>query len=760
MKKLTLLLSLLFSFTLFAQKNIVDYVNPNIGGIGHMLEPTIPLVHLPNSMMRISKEPNGYQSEKISHFPFSIVSHRKGIIGKFMISQHPTSNQPKDWESTYDHDQETVSPYYYSVLLEESDIKMELTASQHVSYSKFTFSNNSPANLYLQCRNNGEFKISAKNNIVTGFDMITAVDGLDLEHPVKVYFAAKFDKNISDYGTFDSNGLHHKNNNISGNKNGVFFRFTETTNALNLKIAISYISTEEAENHLESEMPDWNFDQYKESHKQIWNNALSKILVKSGSEDQKTVFYTALYRCYERMVNISENGKYFSNYDQQIHSDNGVDFFVDDWVWDTYRATHPLMCLIDPENQAKKINSYVKMYEQGGWMPSFPLFTGDHTCMNGNHASSIIADAYFKGIRGFDIEKAFEGLKKNELEATMLPWKNGPATELDSFYHENGFFPALKPGEKEWVTEVHHWEKRQAVALTLGHSYDDWCIAKLAKELNKEDDYQLFSKKSNNYKNNFDSEIGFMAPKSSDGEWIRPFDPKLSGGLGGRAYFAENNSWTYTWDIQHDIAGLIKLMGGNKPFNAKLDQLFVEPFGIPKWDYWDIFPDATGLTGQFVMGNEPSLHIPYLYNYSGTPWKTQKRIRSLMEVWFTNSPFGICGDEDGGGLSAFYVFSAMGFYPVTPGVPEYNIGSPIFNEITIDLGNGKQLQIIANNCSAKNKYIQSASLNGKELKGPYFRHSKIINGAKLVLDMGPRPNKAWGSNPKFVPYSMSNTDSF
>ncbi|BAX81398.1 GH92 family glycosyl hydrolase [Labilibaculum antarcticum] len=760
MKKLILLLSLLFSFTLFAQKNIVDYVNPNIGGIGHMLEPTIPLVHLPNSMMRISKEPNGYQSEKITHFPFSIVSHRKGIIGKFMISQNPTSNQPKDWESAYDHDQETASPYYYSVLLEESDIKMELTASQHVSYSKFIFSNNAPANLYLQCRNNGEFKISAKNNMLTGFDMISAVDGLDLEHPVKVYFAAKFDQNTSDYGTFDSNGLHYKNNYISGDKNGVFLSFTDTTNALNLKVAISYISTEEAEKHLKSEMPDWDFDRYKESHKQIWNKALSKILVKGGSEDQKTVFYTALYRCYERMVNISENGKYFSNYDQQIHTDNGIDFFVDDWVWDTYRATHPLMCLIDPENQAKKINSYVTMYEQSGWMPSFPLFTGDHTCMNGNHASSIIADAYFKGIRGFNIEKAFEGLKKNELEATMLPWKNGPATELDSFYHDNGFFPALKPGEKEWVKEVHHWEKRQAVALTLGHSYDDWCIARLAKELNKEDDYQLFSKKSNNYKNHYDPEIGFMAPKSSDGEWIRPFDPKLSGGLGGRAYFAENNSWTYTWDIQHDIAGLIHLMGGNKPFNAKLDQLFVEPFGIPKWDYWDIFPDATGLTGQFVMGNEPSLHIPYLYNYSGAPWKTQKRIRSLMEVWFTNSPFGICGDEDGGGLSAFYVFSAMGFYPVTPGVPEYNIGSPIFSEITIDLGNGNQMQILANNCSAKNKYIQSASLNGKELKGPYFRHSEIIDGAKLVLEMGPRPNKTWGTNPKFVPYSMSNTDSF
>lgn len=755
MKKFTLLLSLLYCFTLCAQKSTVDYVNPNIGGIGHMLQPTIPLVHLPNSMMRIAKEPKGYQSEKITHFPFSIVSHRKGTIGKFMISQKPVSNNPKDWESAYDHDQEIAQPHYYSVLLEDADINMELTACEHVSFSKFNLSNKHPVTLYLQTRNKGEFHYSPKERLIKGFDMITAVDGLDLIHPVKVYFAIKIDQKPSDFGTFTSKKINTNTKNIEGNKVGAFLTFNGDINTLQLKVSVSYISTDEAEKHIQSEVPEWNFAKVKDENKQIWNSTLGKIKVKGGSEDQKTVFYTALYRCYERMVNISENGKYFSNYDQKIHDDGGVNFYVDDWVWDTYRATHPLMLILEPEKQVEKIDSYIKMYEQGGWMPSFPLFTGDHTCMNGNHAASIITDAYFKDVRGYDIQKAFEGLKKNELEATMLPWKNGPATELDSFYHEKGFFPALKPGQEEWVEKVHHWEKRQAVALTLGHSYDDWCIAQLAKDLDKKEDYQLFTKKSNNYKNHFDPEIGFMAPKSADGEWIRPFDPKLSGGLGGRAYFAENNSWTYTWDIQHDIAGLIDLMGGNDKFNSKLDQLFVEPFGIPKWDYWDIFPDATGLTGQFVMGNEPSLHIPYLYNYSGQAWKTQKRIRSLMEVWFTNSPFGICGDEDGGGLSAFYVFSAMGFYPVTPGVAEYNIGSPIFEEITIDLGNGKKIEIIAINCSAKNKYIQSAEINGKELLGPCFLHTEINNGGKLILEMGPRPNKSWGTSSKHLPYSLS-----
>jgi len=393
------------------------------------------------------------------------------------------------------------------------------------------------------------------------------------------------------------------------------------------------------------------------------------------------------------------------------------------------------------------------MYEQGGWIPSFPIVSADLPCMNGHHSAAIVADAYFKGIRGFDVEKAYEGLKKNAMEATMLPWRNGPMCSLDTFYLKNGFYPALNPGEKETVAKVHSFEKRQAVAITMAHSYDDWCLARLAKALNKDADYTYFMQRAHNFRNLYNPETGFFAPRSADGKWIRDFNPKFSGGLGARDYFDENNGWTYLWDVQHDVAGLINLMGGRDQFVSRLDQLFIEELGRWKPDYLQQFPDATGQVGQFVMGNEPSLHIPYLYNYAGAPWKTQKRVRMLLDTWFTNSPFGIPGDEDGGGLSGFVVFSSMGFYPVTPGLPVFNIGSPVFTDVQVSLGANRKFHIMAKNSNRQNKYVQKAFLNGKEWNKPWFTWDDIREGGELVLEMGDRPNFSWGADPAAAPPS-------
>ena len=455
-------------------------------------------------------------------------------------------------------------------------------------------------------------------------------------------------------------------------------------------------------------------------------------------------------------MNISEQGRYYSGYDNEIHNDNDTAFYVDDWMWDTYRASHPLQAMLNPGLESLKIQSYVRMYEQSGWMPSFPIVFGDNPCMNGHHSAAIIADAYFKGIRNFDIKKAYEGLRKNAMEATMLPWRNGPMCSLDSFYLEKGYYPALNIGEKETVAMVHPFEKRQAVALTLGHSYDDWCLAQLAKALNKEADYEYFMKRSDNYKNLFNPATGFFAPRNSDGDWVKDFDPMFSGGLGSRDYYDENNGWTYLWDVQHDIAGLVNLLGGREKFVTRLDQLFIEGLGKWKPDYMQQFPDATGQVGQFVMGNEPSLHIPYLYNYAGAPWKTQKRVRMLLDTWFTNSPFGIPGDEDGGGLSGFVVFSSIGIYPVTPGIPAFNIGSPVFNDVSIKLHNNKIFRIVAKESHRQNKYIQRAMLNGKVWNKPWFSWDDIKDGGELVLEMGSRPNYKWGSDPADVPPSKVN----
>ena len=428
---------------------------------------------------------------------------------------------------------------------------------------------------------------------------------------------------------------------------------------------------------------------------------------------------------------------------------------MDDGLWDTYRSAHPLSLLIETSRQMDMIRSYIRMYEQSGWMPSFPSVGGERAVMIGHHSTALIADAYSKGYRDFDVEKAYAGMKKNATEATMLPWRRGALTELDKSYFEKGFFPALAKGEAETVKEAHPFERRQAVSVTLENCYDDWCLAQVAKGLGKDDDYAYFMKLAHNYSNVFDPRTGFMAPRSADGQWVDGFEPRLGGGQGGREWFTECDAWVYTWHVQHDPAGLIALMGGREKFAAKLDRLFQEPSGTSKFAFLGQFPDMTGLIGLYPQGNEPAFHIPYLFDYSGQPWQTQRRVRQIMDVWYGDGPLGICGDEDGGAMSSWYVLSAMGFYPVSPGQPSYEIGSPLFEETRLTLGNGKVFTIEAPNVSAQNKYIQSATLNGKPSDKPWFAHSDLASGGALVLEMGPRPNLKWGSAAESAPPSMS-----
>mgnify|MGYP002963437464 FL=1 len=567
---------------------------------------------------------------------------------------------------------------------------------------------------------NGKGEIDIKDGALCGYDNFAGI---------KHYFYLEFDAQ-----PIQVDSLSHSL---------VFAEFPESKDVVNVRYGISYIGVEQAKRNLYNEINDFNLEKLASQARDKWNDVLGKIKIEGGTEDQKTTFYTALYRAHERMINISEDGKYFSAYDGKVHEDNGVDFWVDDWVWDTYLPLHPLQVLLNPEAQEQKLASYIRMYEQSGWIPTFPCVFGDAHCMNGNHAAGVFADALNKGLR-FDVEKAFEGMKHTVMTESMIPWYRGPKTALDDFYHENGWFPALHPGEKEEFTEVGPFEQRQAAAVTTAASYDDWCIAQLAKHLGKDEDYRFFQDRSYNYRNVFNKETHFFHPKDKDGKFIEPFDYIFSGGIGARAYFDENNAWTYNWDVRHHIQDLIDLFGGNTPFIERLDQLFVEDMKMSKWQYYALHPDATGNVGQFVMGNEPSFHIPYLYNYAGQPWKTQKRIRMLMESWFRNDLMGVCGDEDGGGMSAFYVFSALGFYPVSPGVPVYTIGSPLFDKSEIQLANGKVFTMIAHGVSWENKYIQSAKLNGAEYNKTWFTHEDVMKGGTLELFMGDRPNKKWG----------------
>jgi predicted alpha-1,2-mannosidase len=396
------------------------------------------------------------------------------------------------------------------------------------------------------------------------------------------------------------------------------------------------------------------------------------------------------------------------------------------------------------------------MYQQSGIMPTFNTVAGNMAAMNGNHSAPWIADAWFKGVRDFDLPTAYEGMRKRSLESTLLPWRLGSKTPLDDFYNAHGYMPALRPGEEETEPRVDKFEKRQPVPVTLENSFDDWNIAQLARALHKPDDEKLFLERAANYKKLFRADKAMMWPRDSDGNWIEPMDPKWDGGTGGRDYYDENNGYTYQWDVLHDFNGLIALMGGAASAEGNLDQLFREPLGRPRYEFQAKFPDSTSMAGQFSMGNEPSLAIPYIYNRLGAPWKTQKRVRMLIESFFPDSLQGIPGDEDGGGMSAFVVFTMMGFYPVTPGIPVYDIGSPVFDKVTIHLKNGKDFILVARNNSHENKYVQSIQLNGKPLNQVWFRHSDIAHGATLQLTMGDTPNTELGTAPaSFPPASMA-----
>ena len=720
-------------------KDVSMYVDPNIGGVAPLLTTKNPTVHRPHSMVRVFPvtKPglnDRYLSDKIYGFALNMPAYRNGHVTELMPVSGRLIISRNDYASLYDHDQEEVHPWYHKVLLEDSNIEADWTTTERAVIYRFKYNSKDSNNVIIRSGRKANFKVIG-NNVVQGWEE---------SEKTRQYFYAEFSQSFDKSGSFVSGDIKAESE-IAGNGIGLYVGFNSTENPIEVRIGISYIDEKQAAANLHKEVQDKSFESVKDESYKIWANELGKIKVEGGTEHEKRIFYTSLYRSMERMVNISEDGRYFSGYDKKIHDDGGRPFFVDDWLWDTYRSLHPLMLILNPSQQADMVESYTRMYEQSGWMPGFPQFYGDFPAMIGFHSAALIWDTFQKGVTNFSIEKAYEGLKKNATQGTMLPWRTGPMCSLDSFYLKNGWYPALPEDSTESISIVNGFEKRQAVALTLEHSYDDWCLAQLAKALGKSDDYDYFMKRSKNYRNVFNPATGFMAPKMANGKWVEPFDPQLSGGVGSRSYYAENNAWTWNFSVQQDIPDLINLLGGNDSFVKRVDALFNEPTRISKWQFMGQFPDATGLNGMFVTGNEPSFHIPYLYNYAGQPWKTQRRIREIMDMWFDDRPLGIPGDEDGGGLCSWYVFSAMGFYPVTPGSGEYAIGSPFFKSIKIQLPNGESFTVLAKDCSKKNKYIQSATLNGEELNRPFISHSDIANGGELQLVMGDRPNKNWGS---------------
>ena len=747
-KPIILLLSVfvLFSYTNGSDKTPVDYVNPYIGNISHMLVPTYPTVHLPNSMMRVYPERGDYTGNQINGLPLIVTSHR----GRSAFSLSPYQGEITNIRPVinYGYDNEIVKPYYYSVDLDDYGISAQYAPSHQSGIYEISFNQDNPSAFLIINSRGGELSYEA--NTISGYQ--------NLGNNTKVYVYLETEVAPTIIGSHKRDQIDAQDTKLTG-RNSVYYvmQFPDNTKKVKLRYGISFISTEQAKKNLQREIKDYNLDKVAQTGRDIWNKTLGNIAVTGKDESAKAVFYTSLYRTYERMICISEDGRYFSAYDGKIHDDNGRPFYTDDWIWDTYRATHPLRVIIEPEMENDMIHSYIVMTQQmeRPWMPNFPEVTGDSRRMNSNHAVAMVADAWSKGLKGFNLEEAYNASKAAITEKTLAPWSSKPAGVLDQFYKDHGYFPSLASGEKETVPEVHSWERRQPIAVTLGTVYDEWCLSVIAKALNKNSEADYFLNRSLNYRKVYNHETKFFHPKDSLGNFMENLDYGFPPAMGARDAYDENNGWVYRWDVPHNVGDLVNLMGGNEEFVKELERMYNTGLGRARYDFYQHLPDHTGNVGQFSMGNEPSMHIPYLYNYAGQPWRTQKRVTTLLKQWFRNDLMGIPGDEDGGGLTSFVVFSMLGFYPVTPGMPMYVIGTPTFESAKLDIGNGKTFEVVAKNYSPDNKYIQSAKLNGEQWDKSWFSHTDLMKGGKLELVMGKNPNKKWASGNDAIPPSFS-----
>ena len=723
-----------------AKRECVDYVNPYIGNISHLLVPTFATIQLPNSLMRIYPTRGDYTSELLDGLPVVVTNHRERSAFRISVTQ---GGELKPVIRT-NWDQEHVTPYSYYVEIDNNTINVSLAVSHQSAIYDFEFQNPDEPATVIVTSDNGAMNVH--DNRAEGYQQLSS--------NMRIFFSGEFSVKPIESGVLRDGSIHADQNRAEGRQSCVAFRFPAGTRKVSLRYGISLIGETQAYYNLNREQKGFNRKAVEAEGRRVWNETLGHIQIKGGTEDQKTVFYTSYYRTFERPVCLSEDGRYFSAFDGKVHFDDGVPFYTDDWIWDTYRAAHPLRALVFPKTEEDIISSYLLMAEQMGtqWMPTFPEMTGDTRRMNSNHGVAMVADALYKGLR-VDADRAFEYCRKGIEEKTLAPWCGKPAGWIDDFYKQHGYVPALREGEEETDPNVHGFEKRQPVAVTLGTSYDEWGLSRIAQWRGDEDARKKYLQLSYNYRHLWNPETKFFHPKDQDGAFLPNFDYRFGGGLSARNAYDENNGWTYRWDVQHNLADLAHLMGGREQKVAYLDQTFAEDMGRGKREFYYHLPDQTGNIGQFSMANEPSLHIPYIYNYGGAPWKTQKRIRQCLKTWFRNDVMGIPGDEDGGGLASFMVFSSMGFYPVPPGLPIYNIGSPLFEDVQVSLPSGKVFRIIAKNCSDTNKYIQSARLNGKEWNKPWFSHDDIKNGGTLELKMGPKPNIHWGAEEESMPPS-------
>ena len=757
MKKLFVLFLLARVLSLQSQDiqkdDLTQFVNPLIGTDSRYELSngnTYPAIALPWGMnfwtAQTNKMGNGwcyqYSASKIrgfkqTHQPSPWINDY-GAFSIFATTGEQIFDENKR-ESWYSHKAEVAKPWYYKAFLADYNTTVEIAPTERAACFRITFPETENANLIIDAFNkNSGIHVYPKLRKITGYSC-NSVGGTP--ENFRNYFVILADKDIEEVFISKDGILLNNLDEAQGEHVGSILRFkTISGEKVNLKVASSFISLEQAELNLQREIGNNSFEEVCENAKSTWNRLLGRIKVEGGTDDQMTTFYTALYRTmlfprkfYEfdkenKMMHYSPyNGKVLEGY-----------LFTDNGFWDTFRAVFPFFTLIFPEMDSHIMEGLANAYKESGWLPEWAS-PGHRDCMIGSNSASIIADAYLKGIRGFDINTLYDAILKNTRN-------EGPMNSVGrlgvNYYNQKGYIP-------------YDVNINENTARTIEYSYDDFTIWKLSGALGKpQSEVDTFYKRAKYYKNVFDPSVNFMRGRNSDGSFQSPFRPDKWGGA-----FTEGCSWHWTWCVFHDIQGLIDLMGGRDKFINKMDSVFTV---APSFDYSYYGIQIHEITemlimnmGQYAHGNQPIQHMPYLYNFAAEPWKTQKLVREIMDKLYTNAPDGLCGDEDNGQTSAWYVFSAMGFYPVCPGSGQYVIGSPLFRKCTLNLENGKSFEIDNPGNCAQKVYIGSMHLNGLDYTKNYLNHSDLLKGGKLEIKMSSLPNKLRGTMTEDLPFSLT-----
>jgi len=628
--------------------------------------------------------------------------------------------------SLFSHKEETARPGYYSVRLQRYNIKAELTSSSRVGFHRYTFPASESAHIEIDLVQGigWDRPVDAYIKQINDSTLVGYRFSKGWANDQRIYFAVIFSKPFKELSLYKNKTLQTGRVLVGDSVKAVAHFSTREGETIKMKVGISPVSTDNALQNISTEIPDWDFDKIRATADAAWNAELGKLVIQTNNAASKRIFYTALYHTMIAPSVFNDcNGDYYGT-DKQVHHQPGFTNLTTFSLWDIYRAAGPLYTVLHPEKLRDVINSMLAIYQQQGRLPVWHLMGNETNTMPGNSAIQIIADAYLKGTPGIDTALAYEAVK----QTAMLDLRGL------KYVKKYGFIPADSMVE--------------SVAMGLEYAIGDACIAQMAKRAGKQDDYIYFSKRGTYYKNYFDQSTGFVRGRVSENGWREPFSPFVSRHM--KDDFSEGNAWQYTWLVPQDIEGLVQLLGGDKKFTRKLDSLFTEKGEMGK----EASADITGLIGQYAHGNEPGHHIPYLYMFAGQPWKTADKIRYILDSLYTDQPAGICGNEDVGQMSAWYIWSALGFYPVNPAGGLYVFGSPLVNDAAIKLPGGKTFHSVVKNNGPANKYIQRVLLNGTPYLKTYLLHQDIMKGGELIIEMGKAPSRTWGLAAADRPYSF------